>query len=184
MLDGHMPRSNLVYTIIEVAEGKMQSQEREKIEKSILIDASKEKIWEVLLDDQYFRQWSCAFAPGSYADTDWSLNSIAEIKSPSEDGLFGKIILHRPQEAITIKYEGVKINGDKDTTGQEAKNWIGCLETYHISEEGNSCLLSISQDTPKKYVHAFWSNWDEALERIKNLAEGSRDYIEEAHQTL
>ncbi|MBC75014.1 MAG: ATPase [Halobacteriovoraceae bacterium] len=162
----------------------MQSEEREKIEKSIEIDAPKERIWEVLLKDHYFRQWSCAFAPGSYADTDWCLNSTAEFKGPSEDGLFGKIILSRPHEAITIKYEGVIYNGVKDSEGQEAKKWAGCLETYHISETGNNtCLLSISQDTPKRYAHALFSNWDEAMERIKNLAEGTRDYIEEASQT-
>ena len=160
-------------------------QEREKINKSIEINASRERIWEVLLSEHYFRQWSCAFAPGSYADTDWSLGSTAEFKGPSEDGLYGKIILHRPYEAITIKYEGIIINGDKDNQSEGAKNWIGCLETYHISETSDeTCLLSVSQDTPKKYSHAFFSNWDEALERIKNMSEGTREYIEEASQSL
>ena len=38
--------------------------------KDIDINASKEKVWNVLFDDATYRIWAASFMPGSYAVTD------------------------------------------------------------------------------------------------------------------
>ena len=42
----------------------------EKMNFSIDINAPKEKVWNVLWDDDSYRKWTSAFAEGSYAKTD------------------------------------------------------------------------------------------------------------------
>jgi hypothetical protein len=46
--------------------------EKMVIKKSVDIHASKEKIWNVLMDDHYSRQWYAEFSEGTYAETDWN----------------------------------------------------------------------------------------------------------------
>ena len=38
------------------------------IEKAIDVDAPRERVWDVLLDDATYRQWTAEFMAGSYAD--------------------------------------------------------------------------------------------------------------------
>ncbi|MEX0968196.1 MAG: hypothetical protein WD077_13225 [Bacteroidia bacterium] len=45
------------------------------IRKSIGINAPKEKVWNVLLQDETYRIWTSAFEPTSYAVTDWKEGS-------------------------------------------------------------------------------------------------------------
>ena len=48
---------------------------KKKINVSIFINAPKEKIWSVLLDDKTYRKWTSVFMEGSYAEGNWQQGS-------------------------------------------------------------------------------------------------------------
>lgn len=43
----------------------------EKLNFSIKINAPREKVYKMMLEDESYRKWTEAFYPGSYAETDW-----------------------------------------------------------------------------------------------------------------
>ena len=149
---------------------------KETVSKDIRIDASREQVWQALLGEECFRAWSSSFAPGCYADTTWEEGARVEIKGPDESGLFGKIVSFRPLKIVSMKYQGTLVNGSEETETPDAKQWQGCSETYHLSEVEGGTILSIEQEVPVQYVHALSDAWDEALKKIKSLAEGTETY--------
>lgn len=45
------------------------------IEKSIKINAPKEKVWEVLVNNDLNQTWYAVFSEGTFAETDWKIGS-------------------------------------------------------------------------------------------------------------
>jgi hypothetical protein len=44
----------------------------DKLNFSIIINASKEKVWNTMLEDKTYRQWTEAFASGSHYIGNWN----------------------------------------------------------------------------------------------------------------
>ncbi|MBC7915105.1 MAG: SRPBCC domain-containing protein [Pyrinomonadaceae bacterium] len=143
-----------------------------QIKKSIEITATKEKIWEVLLQDKFTRIWYAEFSEGTYAETDWKLESKVVFKDATNCGLIGKIVVNRPFEVISVEYTGILTNGIEDTKSSDAKSMSGGRETYRLTEIGtNTTQLNIECDMAEEYFGMMSAAWDKALEKIKNLSE-------------
>lgn len=141
------------------------------IQKSIVIKAPKEKVWDVLFTDPYIRIWYNEFAVGCYAVTDWKLGSKAVFKDESESGLIGEIVANQPNQLLTIEYTGVLDRGAEDYESDMANQMKGGRETYKISETDGRTYLEVELDIAQEYFEMMSSMWDKALEKIKELAE-------------
>ncbi len=136
---------------------------------SIDIDAPKEKVWEVLLQDDTYRQWTAVFHPGSYAESDWTEGSEALFKTPEGHGMISKIVLHRPAEVISFEHLGTLKDGERNTEDFE---WQGFRETYRVTAKGGGTELQVEQDITPDHEEWFASTWGKALAKVKELAEG------------
>src|SRR5512133_1975759 len=105
----------------------------QKLTFSTTIDAPREEIWRVLLDDATYREWTSVFAEGSYAVTDWKEGSKALFLSPGGDGMVSRIAVHRPNEFLSIEHLGVVKNGVEDTDAAAAQGWTGAHENYTLT---------------------------------------------------
>jgi len=143
----------------------------EIIKKSIEINAPKEKVWEVLLRDEYTRIWYAEFSEGTHAETDWKVGSKILFTDNSGSGLVSKVMVNKPFEAITIEHQAAIIQGKEDVDSADAKNWKGCVETYLLSEKDGVTTLSIYNEMPEEYLEPFLLAWDKALPKIKELSE-------------
>lgn len=141
------------------------------IHQSIPIDASKEKVWSVLFEDQYARFWYAEFSPGTHAVTNWKQGSKASFIDDKGDGLLGKIVINRPYEKLAIEYQGEVRKGIEDVDSPAAQVVKGGLETYTLTEEKGKILLSIAADMGDDYYDMMYSAWTKALSKIKELAE-------------
>lgn len=99
--------------------------EKQTIKKSIEINAQKEKVWDVLLNDKYIRTWYSAFGDGVKAETDWNLGSKAVFTDSSKSGMAGKIIAKKPGEILSVEYQGVVVDGVEDYDSDDAMNVKG-----------------------------------------------------------
>ncbi len=124
-----------------------------------------------MLDDATYRQWTSAFAEGSYAVTDWNEGSKALFLTPAGDGMVSTIVAHRPNDTLSIKHLGVVKNGVEDTTSEELKGWSGALETYTIREAEGASVLTVEMDVTDEYKSYFEETWPKALSKLKDLAE-------------
>ncbi|UKJ07664.1 SRPBCC family protein [Solitalea lacus] len=141
------------------------------IRKSIEIKAPKEVVWDVMLLDKFTRQWYSAFSEGSYAESDWTLGSKARFLDQSGQGMVGKIVANDPSRIISIEYEGVINNNVDDYDSEAAKAVKGGMETYRLIEKDGITTLFIESDMTEELYEMLSVLWDQALLKVKELAE-------------
>lgn len=150
----------------------MEQTTKQTLELSIDIDAPKEKIWDVMLQDKTYRIWTSVFHEGSYAEGDWSEGSIVYFKSPEGSGLESKVVVHKPADTISFEHLRAVVNDKPDDQHKETQNWAGMRETYRVKGEGGISTLMIEQDIMPEYADWFQQTWEKALAKIKDLSEG------------
>jgi uncharacterized protein YndB with AHSA1/START domain len=141
---------------------------------SIQINAPKKKVWDIMLNDKTYREWTTVFTQGSYFVGNWSKNSKMQFLGPGEDGKVGgmtSIIADNvPLELISIKHIGLVTDGVEDTTSEEAKKWIG-FEKYRFIDEDGKTRLEIEVDTTNDFARFMKDTWPKALQILKDLSE-------------
>lgn len=141
------------------------------MEKSIDIAVPREKVWTVLFDDQFLRIWCAEFSEGTYAETDWQIGSKAVFKDHSGFGIVGKIVDNKPNEYLSIEYDGL-ISGElEDYESDQAKAIKGGRENYYLSGENGISHLKVTGDMSEGFFEAMSPAWDKALLKIKELSE-------------
>jgi uncharacterized protein YndB with AHSA1/START domain len=146
----------------------------QKLHQSIHINAPREKVWNTMLGDASYREWTKAFHEGSYFKGDWSEGSKILFIGPDENGEMGmvsRIKENRPYEFISIEHLGIYKNGVEDTTSDEAKQWAPAYENYTFTEKDGGTELTVDQDIEEEYKTSFEEMWTKALEKLKALAE-------------
>ena len=138
-----------------------------KLELSIEIMATKEKVWDALWQEENYKNWTSVFMEGSYAESDWKEGSEIRFVSPGENGMFGIIEKMIPFEKMYFKHLGEIQNGVKqaETYGEEA------TERYDLKEENGKITLSATMNAPEEYLIYFTNIFPKALEKIKEISE-------------
>jgi uncharacterized protein YndB with AHSA1/START domain len=145
-----------------------------RLEFSVRIDAPREKVWETMLGDATYRQWTSIWAEGSHYVGDWSEGSRILFLAPGEKGPAGmvsRIRRNRPHELISIEHVGVVEDGEEDTSSEAVAAWAGALENYTFREVDGGTEVRVEMDTTEEFREMFEATWPKALERLKELAE-------------
>lgn len=144
----------------------------EKLHFSTSINAPKEKVWNVLWDENNYRKWTSAFTEGSHAVTDnWKEGTKVLFLDPKGQGMVSMVAVNKPNEYMSFKHLGEVMNGIEDTTSERVKAWSGSEENYTLKEAGNKTELSIDMDITEEFKDMFSTIWPKALENVKQLAE-------------
>lgn len=144
----------------------------QKLRFSIFINAPREKVWKVMLEDATYRQWTEAFGPGSHYVGDWQRGSKILFLGPGDGGgMIGRIAENKPFEFISIEYLGIVENGREDTSSAASKDWAGAHEDYTLEPRDGGTQLDIEVDTLDEFKDMFGESWPKALQKLKELAE-------------
>ncbi|MCD6018069.1 MAG: hypothetical protein K0S53_1190 [Bacteroidetes bacterium] len=147
----------------------------ETIHYSILIDANKEKVWDTMLNDKTYREWTKAFHDGSYYDGNWEKGSEIRFLGPDKDGnlqgMYSRIKENIKYEFISIEHLGIIKNGIVDTTSDEVKKWTPSFENYTFTEKGNQTEVKVDMQLDAEYKNMFDEMWPNALKALKQLSE-------------
>lgn len=135
------------------------------------VKAPKEKVWQVLWDDETYRKWTAAFSEGSYAVTDWNEGSKVLFLSPAGEGMFSTIAKKVPNEFMSFKHLGVVKGGEEQPADEETKKWSGAMENYSLEEKNGITELTVKMDITEELEQYFKETFPKALESIKALAE-------------
>lgn len=141
------------------------------IRKSIALNASKEKVWDVLTQDKYTRDWLSAFSPGSHAISDWQQGSKIVFADDSGYGVIGRIVTHDPYELLSMEYYGVIKDNIEDFESKEAQVYNGTHETYRLTSKDDKTVLDIESDIADDSFDSMSVLWDKAVLRIEKLAQ-------------
>lgn len=138
-----------------------------KLEFSIEIQASKEKVWEAMWKDEHYRNWTSVFMEGSYAESDWQEGSRIRFLTPDQNGMYGIIENLVPYEKMYFRHLGeVKEGAEQDPTyGDDA------IERYDLVEADGKITVTATMNAPEEYLGYFANTFPKALEKVKEIAE-------------
>jgi len=138
---------------------------------SIQINAPREKVWDAMLDDATYREWTMVFMPGSYYQGDWSEGSKMLFLGPSpesgkEGGMAAIVKEHRPKEFVSLEYHAEIRDGvEVPMVGDGFENY-----TFEDKEGGTEVSVDLL-NLPDEYADMFNEAWPTALEKLKELSE-------------
>jgi uncharacterized protein YndB with AHSA1/START domain len=147
----------------------------EKLHFSILIDAPKEKVWNTMLNESTYKQWTEVFAPGSHYKGNWTEGSKIHFLAPNKtgkmEGMVSRIKESRKPDFVSIEHLGMVADGVEDTKSEDVKKWAGALENYTLREKDGMTELLVDTDTNEEYKQMFEDMWPQALHKLKELSE-------------
>lgn len=147
-----------------------------KLLRKIHINAPRARVWDVMLADDTYREWTSAFSPGSYYKGDWSEGSKILFLGPGPDGsgeggMVSRIRENRRHEYISVEHLGIVQNGVEDTESAAAKQWAPAYENYSFADSNGGTELTIEMDIQAEEKENFEKLWTDALSRLKTIAE-------------
>ncbi|MBK9014159.1 MAG: SRPBCC domain-containing protein [Saprospiraceae bacterium] len=139
-----------------------------KLNFSISINATRERVWQILWDDATYRQWAAVFHEGSYAESDWQEGSKIRFLGPGgNDGMVSRIDKLVPNEVMDFEHLGEMKNGVEDMTSA----WGGSHERYFLNEKDEGTELSVELESTDEFGDYFAKTFPAALAKIKELSE-------------
>ena len=146
----------------------------DKLHYSIRINAPKEKVWNKMLGEDTYRQWTEAFMPGSHYVGDWNEGSRILFLAPGDSGqisgMVSRIKENRPYECVSMEHLGIVEDGKEDTSSEAMKGWAVALENYTSTEADGSTVV-VDMDVTEEDKEDLEDSWPKALQRLKELAE-------------
>ena len=146
----------------------------DRIHLSTFINAPKEKVWDTMIADATYRQWTAAFNEGSYYKGSWEEGSKILFLGPGADGeggMVSRIKENRKYEFISVEHLGIVKNGVEDTESEEAKKWAPALENYTFIEKDGGTELTIDMDVVQEMKAEFETMWQNGLKILKDICE-------------
>ncbi|MEO3864711.1 SRPBCC family protein [Rheinheimera fenheensis] len=142
-----------------------------KLNFSISINAPVQTVWQCMLSDVGYRNWTSAFCEGSYFKGSWQQGETMRFLSPSGDGMVATIAVLKPQELISIKHLGFIVNGQDDFSSDNVTSWAPAYENYYFCEQNGATELRVEQEIAPEYEQYMQDTWPKALVRLKQLCE-------------
>lgn len=153
--------------------------QKQKIHFAITIDAPKKKVWDTMLEDSTFREWTAVFNPSpngsSWYEGEWKQGSPMRFVGTGDngrvDGMVSRIKEVRPHDFVSIEHLGVVQDGKEDLTSEMAKQFAPALENYTFVDRNGATEVQVDMDTAEEHREMFEASWPKALQKLKELAE-------------
>ena len=144
----------------------------------ILIDAPKEKVWDILWSEVSYQEWTSVFSPGSRAESDWKEGDKILFLDGNNNGMVSIIAAKKPYSFMSFKHLGEVHGGVEDLESEKMKGWAGALENYRLKSVDGKTELTVDMDMTEEFKDYFVETWPKALEKLKSLAEKqNQDFI-------
>lgn len=142
-----------------------------QLEFSIEINASKEKVWFTLWDDDTYREWTTAFCEGSYAISNWEEGTKIFFLDPKHNGMSSLIHENKPFDRMVFKHI-TEIYGMKESPiDEKIATWTGAKESYFLTENNQITTLKVVNETVEAFEDFFQNTMPNALAKVKEIAE-------------
>lgn len=143
-----------------------------KLEFSVDIDATPQKVWDTMLNPESYREWVKVSWPNSYYEGEWKKGENLKFLSAGRGGTKARIVDLKPYEMILADHIAVINNdGTEDRESELAKGWIGTTEKYTFNEEDGHTKLKVEVNTNPEWERMFTDGWPNALVKLKELSE-------------
>ena len=138
------------------------------IKKSIVINASDDKVWFILTNTEDIKKWAVAFDEGTQLISEWTEGATVEWRDANDQKLMkGKVEVSYPAKMLKVGFY-------EDMNADDTEDLGEYKEHYLLTEEAGKTTFTIeSGPLMDEYIEMLSPQWDEALRTIKSLAEAS-----------
>jgi uncharacterized protein YndB with AHSA1/START domain len=151
----------------------------ERLHFEITIDCKPEKVYQLMLNEKTYQEWTSVFNPTSSFTGTWEKGTkiifTGSDENGNEGGMFSRIKENIPNRYVSIEHLGMIQKGEEITSGPEAEAWAGSFENYSITEKNEKTLLLIDLETKQpideKFKIYFTDTWPKALIKLKEICE-------------
>lgn len=144
------------------------------------IQAPVERVWDTMLADDSYRDWTSAFMEGSYYEGSWAQGSRIRFLTPSGEGMEAEIAQNQRHVYLSIRHLGMVSPGQPAAPDGGAGAAPPAYENYRFTAEAGGTRLDIEQDVPPEYAAMMDESWPKALARLKALCEAPASAPERA----
>lgn len=141
----------------------------------IEIESPVSKVFDLMLADKSYRDWTSVFSPGSYYRGDWTKGSKILFLGPGQDGKEGgmvsRIVENVKNKYVSIEHLGLYSDGHEITSGPIAESFEGVTENYSFVDKEGKTLIKVDMVTGGEYKEMFQEMWPKALQRLKEICE-------------
>lgn len=146
-----------------------------KLEFKVTIDASREDVWNSMLDKDTYLEWTSASWPGSKYEGKWGLNEEMRFVGESGEGTAAKVVKFKPYELLEMKHFAVVLKGGVlDTNSDITKTWVGTIERYEFRDTNGKTELTVTIECFPNWEEMFKGGWPGALKKLKDIIEAIR----------
>lgn len=146
----------------------------ETISHSIEIDASAEKIWEILWNPTTYTEWTKHFgSEGGKYESDWEIGGkTLFLDASGEHGMVSTIESLNPPFEVVFKHLGTYENGVETIKGKEIDEWSGAQEKYFLTVLADG-TTKLQGDVQTMHDHAehMKTGFEKCFELVKELSE-------------
>lgn len=136
------------------------------LEYTIQINATPEKVWEVLFTQDNYKKWASAMNEGTYFEGTWEEGTIMKFLDPKNNGMYNLVEKNIPNKQLSMKHLGWILEGVLTP-----QNWEDSTLDYILEPNENGTLLIGKVNSLDEFVDFFNSKYPKNFENIKNLAE-------------
>jgi len=141
----------------------------------IRINAPVERVYQQMLGEQSFREWTAEFNPTSFYRGSWEKGSkilfVGTDEQGKEGGMVSRIKENIPNEFVSIEHLGILDGENEITSGPAVDGWAGALENYTFRPEADGTLLLVDMDANEQFKTYFENTWPKALQKLKAICE-------------
>lgn len=142
-----------------------------KLHYSQQINATANKVWQVLWSSATYPLWTEPFSPGSHAVSDWQAGSPVQFLNADGNGMHSEIVELNQGNRMVFRHLAEIRNGEVQPHEAMAPGWHGAVESYQLTEENGVCKLDVELDSTEEYESEMNATFPKALEVLKQLAE-------------
>ena len=146
-----------------------------KMHFEISIRASPENVWNAIVDDTNYKEWTSVFHEGSYFEGGWekgdAIRFLALNERGEKEGMVSEIAESRKYSFISIRHLGIILGSAEDTTSDAVRKWAPAYENYTLTQLGEITKFEVDIDADDEFIDMFKETWPKALEKLKQIAE-------------
>ena len=137
------------------------------------ITAPAKKVWDTMLQDKTYRQWSGKAWPGSLYLGEWKEGTEIKFTGEGGGGTAALLEIVKPYSHVFARHIALLTPPDNvyDRDSEQAKTWVGITEEYRFVEMNGKTTLTVLIKTPSEWKSMFDEGWPVAIEELKRLVE-------------
>lgn len=142
-----------------------------KLHFTIDINAPKAKVWDKMIDQDSYREWTVVFNQGSSFKGSWEKGAKILFVDPNDCGMVAEIAENKLHEFISIRHLGEIDHGVEDTTSEKVKAWAPAYENYTFTEKNGITTVAVELDCADAWEDMMNDMWPKALLKLKAISE-------------